>query len=58
MNSISPVAASAYDQVQSNSLDAITDFGGEQVDSLPEHIRVKRDDQASSDTASAPQITY
>ena len=37
--------------VPSNSLDEITDFGGEQVDNLPEHIRVKRPDAESAQVA-------
>ena len=57
MSSIANVASSPIPFVPSNSLDAITDFGREQVDNLPEQIRVKRPDAEPAQSAGQPQIT-
>ncbi|WP_168166840.1 MULTISPECIES: hypothetical protein [unclassified Pseudomonas] len=58
MTDISKLAGSQSPVAQSNSLDAIADFGGAQTDGMAEHIRVKRP-EAESAAANAPsQISY
>ncbi|WP_157742077.1 hypothetical protein [Pseudomonas sp. NS1(2017)] len=58
MPSIDNVSSASAPSGQSNSLDHITDFGGEQVDQMPEHTRVKRPDAESAEVAGQGQITY